>query len=164
MSERNLTLYDLTNDFNKLMDAESDDEITNALIEIASGEIEKKAESYCKFLATVESTIEQFKAEEKRIADARKSLENKVKRAKERMKECLLAANIDKVSAGTFKISIRLSPGTVEIDDLEQIPQKFLTVIPQQYVPDKNAIKTAIKAGEEVPGAHIEAGTMMTIR
>ena len=163
-SARKLTLYELTSDFNKLMDADSDDEISNALVEIVAGEIEAKAEGYCKFLATVETTIEQFKAEEKRIADARKSLENKVKRAKERMKECLLAANIDKVNAGTFKISIGLSPGTVEIDDMDKVPQRFCTLVPAQYTPDKNAIKAAIKAGEHVPGCHIEAGTVMRIR
>jgi hypothetical protein len=29
-------------------------------------------------------------------------------------------------------------------------------------VPDKTAIKKAIKAGEEVPGAHIEQGTKLS--
>lgn len=164
MSERRLTLYELTQDFDQLMSADTDDEITSALTDIVAGEIEKKAESYCKFLKVMESTIDNYKAEEKRISEGRKSIENKVRLAKDRMKDCLLAANIDKLSAGTFKISVSLSPGTVEIDNVTEIPQKFLTLVPAQYIPDKNAIKAAIKAGESVPGARIEAGTMMRIK
>lgn len=158
-----LSLYNLTDDFNKLMDAEGDD-ITDALIEMVAGEIEVKAESYCKLLAVLDTTIDQFKAEEMRISSARKAMENKVERVREYMKEALLNANIDKLKCGTFSVSVGLSPGSVSIDQSEIIPARFLTVIPEQYVPDKAAIKAAIKEGQEVPGAHIEAGYTLRIR
>lgn len=162
MSNRNL--YQLTTDFDRYMNAETDEETASALAEITAGEIEKKAENYCHFLANLESDIERFKAEEKRIADARKAMENKVSRVKEYMKDALLNANIDKITAGTFKVSISLTAGTLVIDNQSAIPAKFLTVIPEQYVPDKNAIKAAIKNGEAVPGCHIEAGTSLRIK
>lgn len=157
------SLYDLTTDFTKLMDSE-DDDITTALVEIVAGEIEAKTENICKFIKLLDGTAEQFKAEEERIRAARKALENKADRAREYMKGALLEAGIDKVSAGTFKVSVGLSGGSVAIDDLASIPPRFLTVIPEQYQPDKTAIKAAIKAGEEVPGAHIEAGYQLRIR
>lgn len=155
-------LYQLTDDFNKLMECD-EDETTNALIEISANEITVKAESYCKFLANLESDIEQFKAEEKRISGARKAMENKVERAKQYMKEALLNANIDKLTAGTFKISVSMTAGSLAIDDNDAIPAKFKTVV-QTVTVDKNAIKEAIKAGENVPGAHIEANTSLRIR
>jgi 7-cyano-7-deazaguanine synthase in queuosine biosynthesis len=161
---RKLSLYDLSKDFDNLMNADTDDEVTSALADIVAGEIEKKAESYCQFLKMLESTVETYKAEEKRISEGCKSIEKKIARAKERMKECLLLANIDKLDAGTFKISVGLTSGSVAIDDITKIPQKFLTVIPASFVPDKNAIKAAIKAKEEVPGAHIEANTALKIK
>lgn len=156
------TLYQLTTDFSDLM--ECDDDISNALADIVAGQIEHKAENVCKFLTVLETTAEQFRAEEKRISAARKALENKAERVKEYIKESMLNADIEKLSAGTFKLSVSLSPGSVSIDDIASVPARFLTVIPEQYQPDKAAIKAAIKAGEDVPGAHIEAGYTLRIR
>lgn len=157
----NITLYQMTNDFNALLD--SDDDISNALADIVSGEIEAKAENVCKFLSVLESSVEQFKVEEKRIAERRKALENKAQRVKEYIKECMLNGNIDKMQAGTFRLSVSLTAGTLEIDDIAQIPQKYLTIV-TNTIPDKTAIKAALKAGENVPGCHIEAGTSLRIR
>jgi hypothetical protein len=164
METHKFSLYALTNDFNNLMELEDDEEITTALVAIISGEIEARAENVCKFIKMLDGTAEQFKAEEERIKQARKALENKAERVRDYMKGALLNANIDKVTAGTFKVSVGPSPGSVAIDDLASIPPQFITVIPEQYAPDKNAIKAAIKAGEEVPGAHIEAGYVLRIR
>lgn len=161
---RKLSLYELTADFDKLMELEEEDDITTALVEIVAGEIEQKAENVCKFIKMLDTTAEQFKTEEERIRGARKALENRAERVREYMKQALLNANIDKVNAGTFKVSIGLSPGSVAIDDLASIPPRFLTIIPEQYQPDKAAIKLAIKSGEDVPGAHIEAGFTLRIR
>lgn len=158
-----MNLYQLTDDFNKLMECD-EDETTSALIEISAGEIEVKVESYCKFLANVESDIERFKAEEKRIASIRKAMENKVERAKQYMKEALLSANIDKLQAGTFKISVSLTAGSLVIDDEKKVPARYCTIIPEQHVPDKAAIKAAIKNGEPCEYAHIEAGTSLRIK
>ena len=158
------SLYTLTKDFESLMELEEPDEIDNALTVIVAGQIEQKAENVCKFIKMLDTTAELFKAEEERIRGARKVMENKAERIRDYMKQALLNANIDKVNAGTFKVSVGLSPGSIAIDDLASIPPRFLTVIPEQYQPDKTAIKTAIKAGESVPGAHLEAGFMLRIR
>jgi len=146
------------------MELDEEDDITTALVGIVAGEIEAKAENVCKFVKVLDSTAEQFKTEEERIRAARRSLENKAERVREYMKQALLNANIDKVNAGTFKVSVGLSPGSIAIDDLASIPPRFMTIIPEQYQPDKAAIKDAIKAGESVPGAHLEAGFMLRIR
>jgi cell fate (sporulation/competence/biofilm development) regulator YmcA (YheA/YmcA/DUF963 family) len=157
------SLYKMTDDLNALMDSDSD-EITDSLINIISGEIEVKAEIICKFLKVLETTADQFKAEEKRIAAARKSLENKADRVRECMKAALLNANIDKVTAGTFKVSVSLNQGSVAIDSPDLIPARFMTIIPEQHIPDKAAIAAAIKGGENVTGAHIEAGYTLRIK
>jgi len=157
------SLYQLTTDFSELMECE-DDAVTDALVSIVAGQIEQKAENVCKFLRVLETTAEQFKEEEKRISAARKALENKAERVKEYIKMSMLNANIDKISAGTFKLAVSLSGGSVSIYDPASIPARFVTVIPEQYQPDKAAIKAAIKAGEEVPGCHIEAGYTLRIR
>lgn len=164
MLPKKFSLYELTEGFSKLMELEDDEETVAALVEIVSGEIEAKTESLCKFIKILNSTAEQFKAEEERIKEARKALENKAERVKEYMKGALIGASIDRVNAGTFKVSVCASPASVVIDDLDRIPARFLTIIPEQHVPDKTRIRDAIKAGEDVPGAHLQAGLSLRIR
>lgn len=158
------TLYTLTDDFSKLMEIEEVDDVVEELTLIVAGQIEKKAENVCKFVRMLEAAAEAFKAEERRIGDKRKALEKRAEQVREYMKQALLNANIDKVTAGTFKVSVSLSPGSVAIDDLSVIPPRYMTIIPEQHVPDKAAIKAAIKAGQPVPGARIEAGFTMRIQ
>ena len=98
------------------MQAEGDEEIANALAEITAGQIESKAENWCHFLAMVEGQVEQFKAEEKRIAAARKVMENKIERSREYIKEALIHANIDKLTAG------RLTAGDPALQCRARIP------------------------------------------
>ncbi len=157
----NISLYKLTDDFNALMDIDDPDEVDNALLTIVSGDIEKKAENICKLVKMVEASAEAFKTEEKRISERRKALENKADRIRQYMKESLLNANIDKVDAGTFRVSVGLSQGTLIIDDSSSLPAEYMKVV---YEPDKAGIKAAIKKGGAVPGAHIEAGITLTIR
>ena len=154
------TLYELSQDLIALMEM-NDDETTAALTRITAGQIELKSESYCKFVKYLESSAESFKAEEKRIAERRRALENKADRIRQYMKDALLSAGIDKVDAGTFSVRVGLSQGSLQIDDQSKLPPKYIKII--QDV-DKAAIKQAIKNGEVVPGAHIEAGTTLTIR
>ncbi len=51
-------------------------------------------------------------------------------------------------------ISFRASEQTV-IDNADAVPEEYMTV-KTTYTPNKTAIKEAIKAGKEVPGAHLE--------
>lgn len=159
-----LSLYKLSTDFEYYMQAEDDEEIANALAEITAGQIEVKAENWCHFLAMVEGEIEKYKAEEKRIAAARKVMENKIERSKEYIKEAMLNANIDKLSAGTFKLTVAKTAGKLVIDDPAVIPAQYLTYIPASTAPNNADIKEAIKAGELVAGAHIEAGSSLRIK
>lgn len=154
-------LYKLTEDFNVLMDIDDPDAVDQALLAIVGNQIEIKSEMICKLVKSVEATAEAFKAEEKRISERRKALEAKADRIRQYMKDALLSAGIDKVDAGTFTVRVGLSQGSLQIDDQAKLPPKYLKII---YEPDKAAIKAAIKAGESVPGAHIEAGTTLTIR
>ncbi len=158
-----MNIYQLTTDFDNYMNAETDEEIAMALAEITAGQIEKKAESFCKFLANVESDIEAYKAEEKRLSTNRKSLENKVARSKEFLKSALLAGNIDKLTAGVFKISVAKTAGSLVIENPDLVPNQYKDIV--QTVVCRNAdIKADLAAGIEVPGAFIQSGYSLRIK
>lgn len=155
----NTSLYDLTASMKALMESE---ETTDEQLEECFGLITAKENRICHFRADLLGTIEKFKAEEKRLATIRKHLENKESRLKEYIKQSMLSLGIDEVQAGTFKIKLSSSVGSVEITDENAIPQQFKTIV-QSVTIDKNAVKSAIKSGEDVPGATIRDGWTLRI-
>lgn len=161
---KSLTLYQMSEDFTRYMEAETDEEIASALADITAGQIEVKVQSYCEFIASLDGFAEQCKTESDRIAKVAKTAANKAARIREHMKECMLIADINKLSAGTFTVSLAKNPGKLIIDDATVIPAQYLTYIPASTVPNNAEIKEALKAGEEVKGAHIETGTSLRIK
>ena len=159
-----MNLYQLTTDFDNYLNAETDEELAAALVEITAGQIEKKAENYCHFLANLESDIDRFKAEEKRIAGARKAMENKITRVKEYMKTALENADIMTVAAGTFKVSIQKNPAALHEVNRDICPAAYKIIIPETWQADNARIKAALVAGEVVPGYELTNGTSLRIR
>jgi hypothetical protein len=68
-----------------------------------------------------------------------------------------------KLEYPTGKISWKEST-SVDVVDISLIPDKYLRIIPEQKEADKNAIKAAIKTGEEVSGIQIITKQNMSIK
>lgn len=155
----NTSLYDLTAAMVNLMESE---ETTNEQIEEVFGAITAKENKICQFRAELLGTVEKFKAEEKRLATIRKQMENKAERLQEYIKQSMVQLGIDEVHTGTFNIKLSPSVGSLEITDANSIPNKFKEIV-QTITVDKNAVKSAIKSGEHVPGAEIRDGWTLRI-
>lgn len=153
------SLYNLTSDMLALMESE---ETTNEQIEAVFGEITAKENRICHFRAELMGEIDKFKAEEKRIATIRNAMENKAARLQEYIKQSMVSLGIDEITAGTFKLKLSPSVGSLEITDESAIPNKFKEIV-QTVTVDKNAVKAAIKSGESVPGATIAEGWTLRI-
>lgn len=128
-------------------------------------ELQNKAVNYA-------MVCKQLEGECKIGAEAIETLKGKIKareKAIERLKINLAAAmklyEIPKIETPLMKIYLQKSE-TCEIDDLAAIPKKFITVkiVDPVSSPDKKAIKEAIKAGEEVPGAYIQEHQNLQIK
>jgi hypothetical protein len=124
--------------------------------------IEDKVEGAAKLVRCLESDIEAIKAEEKRLADKRKVLENKVSSIKEYLQHEMEFAGLDKVKRATVTVSIQQNPPSVEVLDESVIPSIFM--IPQPEKIDKKAILKAIKDGEEIPGCDIKQSRSLRIK
>lgn len=165
-------IYDLTGDFLKLWElideGEVSDEILAEVFDNTTEELTIKLEGYCKFLKNCESDIAALKAEEHRLADKRRAIENTVDRAKKAMMTALKAAEINKIKCGTFSVGIQKNPPKVVIDDpyLENIPERYL--IPQDPQINKKQILEDSKAGVDLSDlegiAHIEQDDGLRIR
>lgn len=163
------SIYELTNEFSLLWELMEegtlDDEALAGAFDCAKEELAIKLEGYCKFIKNLESDIEGLKAEEKRLAARRKTMENTIERAKAAMLNALATAGEKKIPCGSFTVSAQVNPPKVVLDEpyLENIPERFLTVKEPEI--NKKAMLEALKAGEDLGGiAHLESGESLRIR
>lgn len=161
---RTMNIYGLTEELQRLLDIEDETEEQSALVEYVSGQIEKKAEGYGNAISYLEDMAGAAKQRAKDITAHAKALENKAARMRDFLKRAMLDSGIMKINTQSHTFSVAATAGSVEIIEPDIIPARFLTVIPEQYVPDKTAIKEAIKNGEEVPGAEIIPGWALRVK
>lgn len=161
-------LYELTKDYKQVLDMADDEsidlEVINNTLQAIEGAIEEKAVNIISIIKSLDGDAKIIRAEEKRLADRRKAVENRVNHIKDYLKDQMELAGIDKINTPTVTIYIQNNPPSAKVEDDKKIPSKFLTIIPEQYVPDKKRIAEAIKAGEEVGGCSLVQGRSLRIR
>jgi hypothetical protein len=134
----------------------TDEQLKEALAELAETKVEKCGNAIC-YLNMLKHGIEDMKAEEKRIATMRKSLEGRTKNIENAFAYVLKNMGDKEVITKYGVMKIRKNPPSVVIDDVAKLPPEY-TVPKIEIKPDKTAIKKAIQNGEKVDGAHIEQG------
>lgn len=161
-----IKLYDLTQAYQnilELIDDEQDSDLAIAL-QAVEGEIEAKAVNIANLIKYLEAEANMIEAEERRLAQRRKSRENAVTQIKSYLQNNLEAVGMDKIITPTRTIYIQKNPPSVEILDIEKVPQKFLTYIPAKYEARKKDIMSAWKEGEEIPGVSVTQGRSVRIK
>ena len=101
----------------------------------------------------LKAEADAIKAEEERLAKRRKALENKSERLKNYMMPALEAMG-GKVKGVMASVRIGKSQA-VTVFEPDALPDAFKRVV-TKVDPDKVALKKALKAGEDIPGAALE--------
>lgn len=76
-------------------------------------------------------------------------------------------AGIERIDCPLFTVSIKKNPPAVDIYDILSLPKQFMVTPepkPPVAAPDKAAIKKAINAGEDVPGAKLVQGVRLDVK
>lgn len=158
-----MSLYSLTDECRNLYDAlmasadeetgEVDISLVNALAERQEAWEDKAVAVACVYRSLDEDAA-RVGREIERLTAMKKRLERERDRVKEGLSAAFTALGVEKVKGMYADISFRASEQTV-IDNADAVPEEYMTV-KTTYTPNKTAIKEAIKAGKEVPGAHLE--------
>ena len=163
------SLYELTAGLQTLWDLMEEGTLEEEMLLDAfknqEEEISIKIEGYCKFIKNLESDIAGLKAEEERLKDKRKTMENTIDRAKKAMKAAMEVTGEKKIKGDLFTVAIQANPPSVVLDEqcLENIPEQYL--IPQEPKLDRKKIAEDIKAGEDLNGiAHLEQNYGLRIK
>ena len=129
------------------------------------GNLEEKADSYAALITEKMRMYEVRKGEAERMAKLAKTDKNTADRLKERLMYALTEMCIKKLETDRYRISVATNGGKQPLDifvPVEDLPFGYRKNQPQ--VADKEAIREALAAGVEIPGAVLqERGTSLRI-
>ena len=149
----------------KLAELDLDAETIVDTLEGLSGDLETKAQNVAFFARNLESTAAAIKQAEADMAARRKAMENRADGLKRYVFESMKLAGIEKIECPHFRLSIKNNPAAVEIFEPGLVPASFMrTPEPPPPAPDKTAIKEALKAGQDVPGARLTSSQRLEIK
>lgn len=133
-----------------------------ATLEKIQGTFEEKAISVATVYRNLGTYSGNIDAEIKRLQALKKRVDREQDRVKDYLAQACEMTGTDSLRGVYANISFRKSEQTV-IDDESVLPKEFV-IEKVTYSPDKTKIKAAIKAGQEVQGAHIEVKNNIQIR
>lgn len=152
----NLKLYQITNGFMALNDQDdlSDEEKQELGLQLCDA-LQNKSANIIAYYQNEMALLDGIDAEIKRLQEYKKATQNKVERYKDYVKSNMELLGIDKIETALGKISIAKSPISVEVVDVDKIPNQYKIVVSDIKV-DKQKIKEDFKnTGEIVDGVNI---------
>ena len=145
-----MSLYTINQEILNCIDTNTGEILDEQAFEALQMERNEKLENIALWVKNLLSEAEALKAEEKALADRRKSAENKADSLKRYLDTAL---NGQKFNTTKVAISYRKSTA-VEVDE-SKLPAKWLRVVPETHVVDRVEIAKALKAGEKITGAEL---------
>jgi hypothetical protein len=125
-----------------------------------------KADSYAALIRNAETRAAARREEARRFAALAERDEFLATRLRLALMEAMQRTNRTKVQTERFQLSVRANGGKrpVLVDDEAALPPEFVVPVYSVKV-DKDAIRQAIEAGSEVPGARLaERGTRLDLK
>jgi hypothetical protein len=162
-------LYELAAEYrsavDQLADLDLDAQTVSDTLESLGGDLQTKAVNVAKFALSLEAQAVAIKAAETGMAARRRAIEARAVRMREYLLTNMQHAGILKIECEYFKLAQRENPPSVMIDATDLLPAEFMTQPePPPPAPNKTAIAAAIKAGRDVPGAHLVRGVRLDIK
>ena len=143
-------LFEINKAILDCLDMETGEVIDVEALDALMLEREEKMENIALWIKNLLSDAAAYKAEKESFADREKKATAKA----ESLKRYLTAA-LDGQKFKTTRCEVGFSKSVkTEVFDLEKVPREFVTE-EVTLKPDKNAIKDAIKAGQEIDGCRL---------
>ena len=164
----NLHLYEIANQYQQLKALEDmtdlPAEVIHDTLQALEGELQVKAVNIAKFIENLEASAEAIQAAANAMTQRAKRVQNRADSIKAYLLFQMQACEISKVECPEFTISVRNNPDAVVISEGATLPEEFMTQPETPApVPDKKALKEALKSGREVPGAWLASGQHLRI-
>lgn len=160
----NTTLRELTAEFEAVLalalEEDDGEELAGKLAEIDMA-IEDKADNYAVIIADLTAQEAKLKAEIDRLTKRRQTLRNNAERMKKSLQIAMETVGKEKMKTDYYSYTIQKNPPKLILDDEEIVPEDYFVTRREL---DKVSLKDALKAGQEVRGAHLEQTESLRIR
>ena len=153
-----MRLYDIDQAILKCIDVETGEVIDAEQLDKLQMERDEKIENVACWIKELKAEAEALKAEKMAFAERQKVTENKMESLKKWLAYALDGQAFKTVRAS---VSFRMTD-KVEVADIYKLDENFVRY--REPEADKDAIKKAIKAGQEVAGATLVKNTRVIIK
>ena len=123
--------------------------------------IEDKADNYAVIIADLNAQEAKLKTEIDRLTKRRQTLINNADRMKQSLQQAMETVGKEKMKTDYYSYTIQKNPPKLVLDDEEIVPEDYFVTKREL---DKALLKDALKAGQEVRGAHLEQTESLRIR
>lgn len=121
------------------------------------GALEVKAANIGLAKTRLDADAEYYKSIEEAARARRKAVEASSARLKLYLRDCMQVAGVKSIRGDLFSFSLVQGRVKAVIENKELLPYEFTGIV-EVINPKTDAIKAALEAGTEVPGAHLERG------
>jgi len=150
-------LYEISNEYAKLLNEDIDPEMIADTLEGMEGEFSDKVGQLLAMIKNDLAYSLALKEEAKKLNERASKINNKVDRIKSYIAESMETINKKTITSGVHQVTSRKKSVSVDITDLTTLPPsvcEYETMIKA----DKKEIKKLLIAGEEVSGAALKYG------
>lgn len=159
-----MNLFELNDNYKKLANRDDlDPTILKDTLDAIKDDRKNKLDNLATWADHLKSEIEFLDAKQKSWRDEITYRKNKLTWIKKYITDVLDDAGIKKMATENHLLSARNFKASTIIDSDKKLPDKF-KITETTTKPDKQAIYEALKAGEEVPGAHLKANRNTVIK
>ncbi|MGI5872837.1 MAG: siphovirus Gp157 family protein [Bacillota bacterium] len=161
------TLYEIAENYRELLEAIDAGEIPEEAIadtlEGAGGELNAKLDAVTTFIKTLRAESDAIKTQADALTERRKAKESKADRLTEYILACMKLAGKNKWENDRHELSVRKNPPRLVVADEEKLlkDSRFAKI---SISLNKEALKEAVKNGEKIEGASIEASERLQIK
>lgn len=148
-----------------LTEQHDDPQVIRDTLDGESGPLDEHLENLAKMVRNLEAADAGIMRTMEDLAARHAALQRAAERGRKLILELMQRSQRERVSTALFSMAVRKNPPAVIIDSEAALPPAFMHYPdPPAPVPDKKAIAAALKAGQEVPGAHCEQALRLDIR
>jgi hypothetical protein len=155
-----MTFSQIQDEIRNMLDV-PDDELTDEQREVMcsyldelGGQEADKVDAFGSFIRLESARAEALKAEAQRLANKARTSANRIAFLKAKYLDAMQRNGLRQVRGQVYALSIR-STDVVTITNEVMLPKRFV-VEKTTIMPDKLAIKDALKKGEDIPGAILD--------
>ena len=160
-----MTLYQISDTYQqaigRALETEEDAEALTRELSAITDSFAVKAEAVLGYVRNVEADANAYKAEMDRLQAHFKALQGKSDRLKEYLSHEMRRCNLTELKAGPNELKFVKNPWSVEVEcPTENLPVEYIRTT---IAPDKTALATALKAGEQIAGVRLVQGERLRI-